>query len=85
MIPDLKLCKSLQEENIRVENITEVELDYTKYIFEMNTLCIFDFLGQSAEFSYKRSSTWTPEIDGNIINVMFIMFRKIRKGGLSVL
>lgn len=39
-IPDLKHNKSLQEKDIRLENITEVELDYRKYIFHMSTLGI---------------------------------------------
>lgn len=39
-IPDLKHHKSLQGEDIRLENITEVELDYTKYIFHVTTLGI---------------------------------------------
>lgn len=39
-IPDLKHHKSLQEKDIRVENITELELGCTKniYIFQMSTL-----------------------------------------------
>lgn len=39
-IPDLKRRKSHQEKDIRLENITELELDYTKYIFHMSTLGI---------------------------------------------
>lgn len=37
-ITNLKHRKTLQEKDIRLENITEVELDYTKYIFLMSTL-----------------------------------------------
>lgn len=37
-ITNLKHHKTLQEKDIRLENITEVELDYTKYIFLMSTL-----------------------------------------------
>lgn len=39
-IPDLKCSKSLQEKDIRLENITEIELDYTKCIFHIRTLGI---------------------------------------------
>lgn len=54
-IPDLKHRKSLQEKDVSVVNITELELDYTKHIFQMTTLGIsLIFLGRSAKFSYKR-------------------------------
>lgn len=57
-IPDLKHYKSLQEKDIRVENITEIELGCTKYIYiyisDEYLRHLFDFLGQSPKFSYKR-------------------------------
>lgn len=55
-IPDLKHYKSLQEKYIRVENITEIELGCTKYIYISDEYlrCLFDFLGQSPKFNYKR-------------------------------
>lgn len=39
-ITALKHRKSLQEKDMKLENITEVELDYTKYIFLVSTLGI---------------------------------------------
>lgn len=47
-ITDLEHHKSLQEKDIRLENITEAELDY-KYIYISHEYLrhLFDFLGQS--------------------------------------
>lgn len=76
---------SFKRKNLRLENVTEVELDITKYIFQMNTLSISLISWISLLSWVTKDQFWYLDCRNRLQYNKKIMFRTIRKGHLSVL